>query len=73
MRQNFSPLGSEKPKPPFPEALKERRIIDDSELFETFSKCAVNIPLLKLIKGDSHVCQISEGALHCEEKSEEEC
>ena len=51
VRPNFPPLGSEKPKPPFPEALKERRVIDDSELFETFSRCAVNIPILKLIKG----------------------
>ena len=40
-----------KPIPPFPEALKDtRRYENDREIFETFSKCEVNIPLLKLIK-----------------------
>ena len=47
---NFSPLYAEKPPAPFPEALRERRVIEDNDLFETFSKCEVNIPLLKLVK-----------------------
>ena len=51
MRPKFTPLGSEKPPAPFPEALKDtRRPENDNEIFETFSKCEVNIPLLKLIK-----------------------
>ena len=51
VRPNFPPLYSEKPPAPFPEALKDtRRPENDKELFETFSKCEVNIPLLKLIK-----------------------
>jgi hypothetical protein len=37
--------------PPFPEALKEtRKLESNKEIFETFSNCEVNIPLLKLIK-----------------------
>ncbi|XP_073525467.1 uncharacterized protein [Phyllobates terribilis] len=48
---NFPPLQAEKPPAPFPEALKDtRRPVNDKELFETFIKCEVNIPLLKLIK-----------------------
>ena len=51
VRPNFPPLYSEKPPAPFPEALKDtRRPVNDQELFETFSKCEVNIPLLKLVK-----------------------
>src|ERR1044071_5758326 len=46
-----APLGSQKPAAPFPEALKDsRRPTNDKELFETFSKCEVNIPLLNLVK-----------------------
>ena len=50
VRPNFPPLNSVKPPAPFPEALKERRIVDNKDLFEMFSKCEVNIPLLKLVK-----------------------
>ena len=50
VRPNFPPLGSEKPPAPFPEALKERRIVDNKDLFETFSKCEVNIPLLTFVQ-----------------------
>ena len=50
-RPNFPPLDSEKPPAPFPDALKDtRRLENDKEIFETFSKCEVNIPLLKLVK-----------------------
>ena len=51
VRPNFPPLGSEKPPAPFPEALKDTRTpANDKEIFETFSKCEVNIPLLQLVK-----------------------
>ncbi|CAH9124841.1 unnamed protein product [Cuscuta epithymum] len=37
---------------PFPEALREtKRVEKDKDIYETFSKCEVNIPLLNLIKG----------------------
>ncbi|XP_021732355.1 uncharacterized protein LOC110699171 [Chenopodium quinoa] len=42
---------SYEPTPPFPEALKEtKRYEKDKDIYETFSKCEVNIPLLNLIK-----------------------
>ena len=51
VRPYFPPLGHEKPPAPFPEALKDTRTpANDKEIFETFSNCEVNIPLLKLIK-----------------------
>ena len=51
VRPYFPPLGSVKPPAPFPEALKDTRTpSNDKEIFETFSKCEVNIPLLQLIK-----------------------
>ena len=51
VRPNFPPLYSEKPPAPFPEALRDtRRPANDKDLFDTFSKCEVNIPLLKLVK-----------------------
>ena len=40
-----------KAEPPFPDALKDsRKPVNDQDLFETFSKCEVNISLLKLVK-----------------------
>ncbi|KMT10891.1 hypothetical protein BVRB_5g113060 [Beta vulgaris subsp. vulgaris] len=40
-----------KPAPPFPDALKDNRKLDLSkDIYETFSQCNVNIPLLQLIK-----------------------
>ena len=51
VRPNFPPLYDDKPPAPFPDALKDtRRPVNDQELFDMFSKCEVNIPLLKLIK-----------------------
>ncbi|XP_074271303.1 uncharacterized protein LOC141595236 [Silene latifolia] len=39
------------PRPPFPEALKDTRKKEhDTDIYETFRKCEVNIPLLDLIK-----------------------
>ena len=40
IRPSFPPMASQKPTPPFPEALKDtRRPTNDKEIFETFSKC----------------------------------
>ncbi|XP_073526492.1 uncharacterized protein [Phyllobates terribilis] len=51
VRPNFPPLYAKKPHAPFLEALRDtRRPANDKELFETFSKCEVNIPLLNLVK-----------------------
>ena len=51
VRPNFPPLSNAKPAPPFPDALKDsHNSVNDKELFDTFSKCEVNIPLLKLVK-----------------------
>ena len=64
VRPNFPPLYSEKPPAPFPEALKEtRKPESDKELFETSSKCEVNIPLLKL---DKELFDVFEGKLTME-------
>ncbi|XP_021716884.1 uncharacterized protein LOC110684757 [Chenopodium quinoa] len=42
---------SYEPTPPFPEALQDtRRYEKDKDIYETFSKCEVNIPLLNVIK-----------------------
>jgi hypothetical protein len=50
-RPDLPPLSAYKPVPPFPEALKDtRRPESDKEIFETFKKYEVNIPLVKLIK-----------------------
>ncbi|XP_074296262.1 uncharacterized protein LOC141626235 [Silene latifolia] len=39
------------PTPPFPEALKDTRKKEhDNDVYETFRKCEVNIPLLELLK-----------------------
>ena len=61
VRPNFPPLGSILPPVPFPEALKERRIVDNKDLFETFSKCEVNIPLLKLVQSISKYARFLKG------------
>ena len=38
--------------PLFPEALKEtKKMQNDKEMFETFSNCELNVPLLKLVEG----------------------
>ncbi|CAH9100957.1 unnamed protein product [Cuscuta epithymum] len=51
-QRKFPPLNSYEPVPPFPEALKDnRKYNNDKDIYETFSKCEVNIPLLNLIKG----------------------
>ncbi|CAH9118492.1 unnamed protein product [Cuscuta europaea] len=50
-KAKFPPLSSYEPPPPFPEALKETRKLEkDGDMYETFTKCEVNIPLLNLIK-----------------------
>ncbi|XP_021730587.1 uncharacterized protein LOC110697528 [Chenopodium quinoa] len=42
---------SYEPVPPFPEALQDtRRCEKDKDIYETFSKCDVNMPLLNVIK-----------------------
>ncbi|XP_021767701.1 uncharacterized protein LOC110732095 [Chenopodium quinoa] len=42
---------SYEPVPPFPEALQDtRRYEKDKDIYETFSKCEVNMPLLNVIK-----------------------
>ncbi|XP_074288398.1 uncharacterized protein LOC141613560 [Silene latifolia] len=44
-------MPSYEPLPPFPEALKDTRKKEpDTDIYETFRKCEVNIPLLDLIK-----------------------
>src|SRR4051794_7562156 len=51
VRPNIPPFYSEKPPAPFPDALKDtRKPVNDKELYDTFSKCEVNIPLLNLVK-----------------------
>ncbi|CAH9109654.1 unnamed protein product [Cuscuta europaea] len=45
------PLSSYEPVAPFPEALREtKRPEKDSDIYETFAKCEVNIPLLNSMK-----------------------
>ncbi|XP_074266225.1 uncharacterized protein LOC141588695 [Silene latifolia] len=45
------PVQIYEPTPPFPEALKDtRRKEHDNDVYETFCKCEVNIPLLELLK-----------------------
>ncbi|XP_074277306.1 uncharacterized protein LOC141600947 [Silene latifolia] len=44
-------MPSYEPLPPFPEALNDTRKKEpDTDIYETFRKCEVNIPLLELIK-----------------------
>jgi len=50
-KRKFPPLSDYKPVAPFPQALIESRKNDPNrELYETFRKCEVNIPLLDAIK-----------------------
>ena len=47
----FLPLSDYKPVPPFPQALAEsRKDEQNKDLYETFRRCVVNIPLLDAIK-----------------------
>ena len=50
-KSKFSSFPDYKPVPPFPQALAEsRKHEQNSDLYETFRKCEVNIPLLDAIK-----------------------
>ena len=50
-KRKFSPLSNYKPVPPFPQALVElRKYEQNKDLYETFRKCKVNIPLLDAIE-----------------------
>ncbi|KAK4598961.1 hypothetical protein RGQ29_016127 [Quercus rubra] len=50
-KRKFPPLSNYKPIPPFPQALAEsRKYEQNKDLYETFHKCEVNIPLLDAIK-----------------------
>ncbi|XP_030936509.1 uncharacterized protein LOC115961721 [Quercus lobata] len=50
-KRKFPPLSDYKPVPPFPQALIEsRKYEQNKDLYETFHRCEVNIPLLDAIK-----------------------
>ncbi|PON99119.1 hypothetical protein TorRG33x02_049790, partial [Trema orientale] len=50
-KRNFPPLSDYKAVPPFPRALVEsRKDEQNKDLYETFRRCEVNIPLLDAIK-----------------------
>ena len=50
-KRKFPPLFDYKPVPPFPQALVESRKYEQNKnLYETFRRCKVNIPLLDAIK-----------------------
>ncbi|XP_062147736.1 uncharacterized protein LOC133856697 [Alnus glutinosa] len=50
-KRKFPPLSEYKPVPPFPQALTESRKYErNSDLYETFRRCELNIPLLDAIK-----------------------
>ena len=50
-KRKFPPLFDYKPVPPFPQALAESRKGEKiKDLYETFCRCEVNIPLLDAIK-----------------------
>ncbi|CAH9137444.1 unnamed protein product [Cuscuta epithymum] len=50
-KAKFPPLSSYESLPPFPKALKETRKLErNADIYETFTKCEVIIPLLNLIK-----------------------
>jgi len=50
-KHKFLPLSGYKPVPPFPQALAEsRKDGQNKDLYETFCRCEVNIPLLDAIK-----------------------
>ncbi|XP_062161981.1 uncharacterized protein LOC133869015 [Alnus glutinosa] len=48
-KRKFPPLSDYKPVPPFPQALTEK-YERNSDLYETFRRCELNIPLLDAIK-----------------------
>ncbi|XP_062173455.1 uncharacterized protein LOC133878909 [Alnus glutinosa] len=50
-KRKFPPLSEYKPVPPFPQALtKSRKYERNLDLYETFRRCELNIPLLDAIK-----------------------
>ncbi|CAH9146939.1 unnamed protein product [Cuscuta epithymum] len=50
-KAKLPPYASYEPVAPFPEALMETRKLEkDTDIYETFAKCEVNIPLLNSIK-----------------------
>ena len=50
-KRKFPPLSDYRPVPPFPQALAEsRKYEQNKDLYETFHRCEVNIPLLDAIK-----------------------
>ena len=50
-KRKFPPLSNYKPVPPFPQALAESRKDEkNKDLYETFRRCELNIPLLDAIK-----------------------
>ena len=50
-KRKFPPLSNYKPVPPFPQALAESRKDEkNKDLYETFRRCEVNIPLLDAFK-----------------------
>ena len=50
-KRKFPPLFDYKLVPPFPQALtKSRKYEQNKDLYETFNRCKVNIPLLDAIK-----------------------
>ena len=50
-KRKFPPLSDYKPVPSFPQALaKSRKYEQNKDLYETFRRCDVNIPLLDAIK-----------------------
>jgi len=50
-KRKFPPLSEYKPVPPFPQTLTESRKYErNSDLYETFRRCELNIPLLDAIK-----------------------
>ena len=54
-KRKFPPLSDYKLVPPFPQALAESRKDEkNKDLYETFHRCEVNIPLLDAIKQFPH-------------------
>ena len=58
-KHKFLPLFDYKPVPPFPQALAESRKGEKiKDLYETFRRCEVNIPLLDAIKQVPHYAKV---------------
>jgi hypothetical protein len=56
-KRKFPLLSDYKPVPPFPQALAEsRKDEQNKDLYETFRRCEVNIPLLDAIKQSTSLC-----------------